>query len=275
MKPLFDSVFKNPETGKPWSHPPRPRQYAAIIVMLRTLKERKGALAMVPEQWTTDRGETHTRNEVESMIGYLFEIKRFTKGKVKRQSAPATDFERHHASFIARLDTAEQRELFVGELYKNRGWNVRRPPTRTRKGYGASRRHDAMQYKDPGDLFVSKKGVTEEEAEWRIEVKGIGLRYDFISRESWPFIDMIVCEKGSFDRAVVRGKKPKVYWYLAAKGRCAALLSVDTYEHWRVEDAVGVDRARPGLREVRYRTSISHAEFWIIDPKKMTMRKED
>lgn len=70
---IFKPVFKNPETGKSWSHPPRPRQYAAIIVQLSTLGQRREALALVPETWTTSRGETHTREQVMEMMKYFWE----------------------------------------------------------------------------------------------------------------------------------------------------------------------------------------------------------
>lgn len=85
--------------------------------------------------------------------------------------------------------------------------------------------HDQWrEYKDNGDLFITKNGYKQ-----RVEVKG--LKVTFMGKRDWPYPDFIVCAKHSFDNA-----KPKPAYYIIVSADKRALAVVDTRmsKFWKV-----------------------------------------
>ena len=69
---IFDCCYHDLETGKPWSHPARPRQFAAVIIKLRTLTDRRDALALL--EYDRD-----LLAQVEVWVRYLWELRRLQR----------------------------------------------------------------------------------------------------------------------------------------------------------------------------------------------------
>ncbi len=69
---IFDRCYKDPETGEPWSHPARPRQFAAVIVALPTLAERRAAMALLEDDW-------EQLAQVKEWVRYFWERRRLQR----------------------------------------------------------------------------------------------------------------------------------------------------------------------------------------------------
>ena len=69
---IFDCCYTDLETGKPWFHPARPRQFAAVIFRLPTLADRRAALALLEDDW-------ELLAQVEDWVRYFWERKRLQR----------------------------------------------------------------------------------------------------------------------------------------------------------------------------------------------------
>lgn len=69
---IFDCCYTDLETGKPWCHPARPRQFAAVIFRLPTLADRREALALLEYDW-------ELLAQVQEWVRYFWERKRLQR----------------------------------------------------------------------------------------------------------------------------------------------------------------------------------------------------
>ena len=76
---IFDCCYHDPETGKPWCHPARPRQFAAVIFKLSTLAERREALALLEYDW-------ELLAQVQEWVRYFWERKRLQRRSMELKS---------------------------------------------------------------------------------------------------------------------------------------------------------------------------------------------
>ncbi len=69
---IFDCCYHDLETGKPWFNPGRPYQFAAVIIKLPTLAERRAALALLEYDW-------ELLAQVQEWVRYFWERKRLQR----------------------------------------------------------------------------------------------------------------------------------------------------------------------------------------------------
>ena len=120
------------------------------------------------------------------------------------------------SDFETRFRASRPAEIVVATHLLNQGHTVTLPKRRLAKDFA-----DRAEFADKGDVYASGK---------RIEVKH--LRHDF-EFEAWPFPQVTICAKASFDAAHPR---PDYYYLVNQSMTVAALVDVRvTFPDWFVK----------------------------------------
>jgi hypothetical protein len=127
------------------------------------------------------------------------------------------DLKQTHQGFLAALDKSQQSVCAVAMYLTRLGQTVQinglhKAPTAEQRD----------TFRDLGDLHILK----------RVEVKQRTI--DWTCREDYPFPDMLVTGKSSFDHAVRYGGKPTGFIILNRAGTHAAMISSRTQGRWEV-----------------------------------------
>ena len=102
------------------------------------------------------------------------------------------------------------------------------------------------EYVDNGDIYVGKH---------RVEVKGLGPKYKFTKSSEYPWKNVIVCAKHSFDMA---NPKPVVYLLWNNDRTHVGCIPTSTYGDWYVRT----------IKDPKYPHS---QDFYVTDKKNMTI----
>ena len=149
--------------------------------------------------------------------------------------------ENNHERFQARLTASHTAVFHVARWLWSAGNIVELRPSTT-----APTHEESMQHIDSGDLWYlnPRKQPAEKKL---VEVKGSGK--DFTCAEDFPFDDMTVCNKPSFER--IAPVKPALYVVLNRARTHAGLIDVgNTFLHWTERSQQ--DPHYPGHNEVVY-----------------------
>lgn len=153
-----------------------------------------------------------------------------------------------HVKFLSHLDASHPAVRIVATYLVSRGHRVVVNPTTKAKTHGEWKDHA-----DNGDITMWANG---EGKPLRVEVKRLSKA--FTRCEDWPFPDMIVCAKHSFDRA---NPPVNAYIYLNADMTHGAIVQASTRPHWTVKK----------LKDTRY--AIVEQDFYMVELNHATFIK--
>ena len=131
---------------------------------------------------------------------------------------PLVDRERDDI-FTQRFKKSIETVKMTAAWLKSRGYkDVKVVESRIAPSYSQWRK-----YVDNGDIYVGKH---------RVEVKGLGHKYKFTKSSEYPWDNVIVCAKHSFDMAT---PKPVVYLLWNNARTHVGCIPTSTYNDWKVK----------------------------------------
>lgn len=141
--------------------------------------------------------------------------------------------------FTDQLASSYQTVYSVAHWLTGKGYSVTMP----KRAVAASAK-DASTYVDEGDLFLHL----------RLEVKRRKL--DFTCKEDFPFPDIMVCSRNSYDRA---DPKPFTYYMVNKAGSHAAIVRSSTSKNWTIQTTK--DGRRVNYQQEIYYCPVELLEF--------------
>ena len=122
----------------------------------------------------------------------------------------------NNEAFLSRLEASKSGVWQIARWLSDRGHHVK-----VNAVAGAPSVGERYSYTDGGDLEIAM----------RVEVKQLSA--EFTCRSDFPFPEILVCNRGSWDAAV---PKPYAFYYLSKDGSSAALIEgSDSKDWWLVE----------------------------------------